>query len=45
MLWIYLPKQKEGHPTKGTDSVGYGGGLDLTEAHFCANHISLELSN
>jgi len=38
-LWIYLAKKERGHPTKVTESVGYVGGLDLTAAHLCANHL------
>jgi len=32
-------KKEKRHPTKVTESVGYQGGLDLTAAHLCANHL------
>ena len=37
-------KKKEG-ATKETESAWYEGGLDLTAAHFCANHSSLAMPN
>lgn len=36
---------KKVNTTKETESAWYGGGLDLTAAHFCANHLSLAMPN